>query len=97
MSIFKKSKAISYDSMNSLKRVIITEDKVSFTLNYSNIDLAVEDIPGLLSDIIEVYSHVKPSLDKKSEELEAQKYTDSQKTEVPVSTDSPIDLSNIPF
>ena len=93
MGIFSKSKAICYEKMNHLKRVTITEEKVSFNVNYSSIDVDIKNIPGLLADLIQIYGDVKPMLDKKSQELEAAK-SEEEKAK---SNDGPIDLSDIPF
>lgn len=90
MSIFKKTNAVFVEKMNNLRNVSVSEDKVMFSLNYSGIEMKPEDIPGLVSDLIQIYGMVKPVLDKKSEALEAE----NAKTENP---DEPIDLSNIPF
>ena len=90
MSIFKKTSAVFVEKMNSLRNVSISEDKVMFQLNYSNLELSPKEIPGLVSDLIQVYGIIKPTLDKLSLEEESAKVD-------PAPDDTPIDLSNIPF
>lgn len=94
MGIFKRDKAIYYENMNLVREVTVTEEKVHFNLNYSSIDLKPEDVPKLLADAMQLYAHVKPTLDKKSEELEAERAA-SEEPKQP--DDKPIDLSEIPF
>ena len=86
MALFKKSSAIFVEKMNKLSDVTISEDKVKFSLNYSSIDLNPEEVPKLVSDLIQVYGMIKPILDKKSEEEQAES-EDKER----------IDLSEIPF
>lgn len=93
MGIFKKSQATYIERMEVLSNVTVTEDKVLATLQYSQNTFKPEDIPKLLSDVIQLYTLVKPILDKKSEEAEKAK-TDEEKLKT---EDTPIDLSEIPF
>lgn len=94
MAIFKRSSAVFVERMNLLRNVSVSEDKVLFNVNYSNIELSPEEIPGLVSDLIQVYGIIKPTLDKLSQEKEAaQAKTDTP----PAPDDKPIDLSEIPF
>lgn len=93
MAIFKRSSAVFVERMNQLRNVSVSEDKVIFNINYSNIELQPEEIPGLVSDLIQVYGIIKPTLDKLSQEKEAEQ----AKTETPAVDDKPIDLSEIPF
>ena len=91
MAIFKRSNAVFVESMNKVKNVSVSEDKVLFNLNYSNIELYPDEIPGLVSDLIQVYGIIKPTLDKLSLEREAE-----AKKINPESEES-VDLSEIPF
>ena len=93
MGIFKKSQATYIERMELLTNVTVTEEKVLATLQYSQNTFKPEDIPKLLSDVMQLYALVKPILDKKSEEAEKEK-TDEEKLKL---DDTPIDLSNIPF
>jgi len=92
MAIFKKSQATFVEKMNVLKDVTISEDKVKFNLGWSNIDLTPEEIPQIVSDLIQVYGMIKPILDEKSEAK--QKELDKTDKE---SEEKFIDLSEIPF
>lgn len=94
MAIFKRSSAVFVEKMNVLKNVSVSEDKVLFNVNYSNIELSPEEIPGLVSDLIQVYGIIKPTLDKMSEER--QKELDKEKSDNK-DADKPVDLSEIPF
>lgn len=87
MSLFKKDKALYIETMDVLKGVTVAPDKVRFTLNWSNIELNPEDVPKLLSDVIQLYAMVKPTLDSKTE-------ANKEKSDQPL--DEP-DLSSIPF
>jgi hypothetical protein len=93
MSIFKKSSAVFVERMNLLRNVSVSEDKVLFNINYSNIELRPEEIPGFVSDLIQVYGIIKPTLDRLSQEKEEVE----AKTTTPAVDDKPIDLSEIPF
>ena len=93
MAIFKRSSAVFVERMNQLRNVSVSEDKVIFNLNYSNIELQPEKIPGLVSDLIQVYGIIKPTLDKLSQAKEAEQ----NKTSEPSTDEKPIDLSEIPF
>lgn len=91
--LFKKNKAITIDKMNVLDDVVVNEEKLKFTVQYSNISIPIEKVPGLLADIMQVYSLVKPALDQKS--IEATKEQEKDKAD---DVDlEPIDLSDIPF
>lgn len=91
MSVFKKNAAITIEKMNVLEKVVINEDTVRFTMHYSQMDLKPEQIPKLLSDVMQLYAMVKPALDKKT--------LDKKKEEIATaeSDDTSIDLSDIPF
>lgn len=91
MSIFKKTQGVTMDKMNVLSNVVITADQCRFQLQYSNIELKIEQIPKLLADIIEVYTSAKPTLDAKTLALA------EQTTEDGAAIDNPINLSDIPF
>ena len=93
MAIFKKTEAIFVEKMNVIKDVTISEDKVKFGIGYYDINISPEDVPRLVSDLIQVYGIAKPTLDKLSEakEAEAKKNaTEGEKVGLP-------DLSEIPF
>jgi len=92
MAIFKRSSAVFVERMNLLRNVSVSEDKVLFNVNYSNIELSPEEIPGLVSDLIQVYGIIKPTLDRLSQEKEETEKKASPKSEV-----KPVDLSEIPF
>lgn len=93
MAIFKRSSAVFVEKMNQLRNVSVSEDKVIFNINYSNIELSPDEVPGLVSDLIQVYGIIKPTLDKLSQEKEAEeKKNAAADTEV-----KPVDLSEIPF
>ena len=92
MAIFKRSSAVFVEKMNLLRNVSVSEDKVLFNVNYSNIELSPEEIPGLVSDLIQVYGIIKPTLDKLSQEKEDAEKQASADTEI-----KPVDLSEIPF
>ena len=92
--IFKKSKAVYIEKMNYLKSVTVSSDKVKFELGWSNLDMALEDVPKLLSDLTSLYGMVKPELDRRSEEKNAEEEKKAKENEVDF---EPIDLSNIPF
>lgn len=87
MSLFKKDKALYIEKMDVLSGVTVSPDKVKFSLNYSSIDLTPESVPKLLSDVVQLYALVKPTLDAKTEASQKQ-------SEQPL--DEP-DLSDIPF
>lgn len=93
--IFKKNKALYYDKMNCLKEVTVTEEAVKLHLNWSAIDLKPEDIPGLLADVVQIYAHIKPTLDRKSAEKieEAKQHNKSNDDKI----DEVVDLADIPF
>lgn len=93
--LFKKSKAIYIKKMNCLNEVTVSEQGLKLQLNYSSIDLKLEDIPKLMSDVTQLYALAKPLLDSMSEEAnaEAEKKVKDGNDE----TFEPIDLSNIPF
>lgn len=94
MAIFKRSSAVFIEKMNLLRNVSASEDKVLFRVDYSNIELSPEEIPGLVSDLIQVYGIIKPTLDKISEER--QKELDKGKSDNK-DADKTVDLSEIPF
>lgn len=96
MSILKKNKAITIDKMQKLTELTITEDTVKLHMQYSNITFKVEEIPALLSDVIQLYAIVKPILDKK-ELQKAKEKVDTLTESTSVDDDTPIDLSDIPF
>ena len=89
MAIFKRSSAVFVESMNLLRNVSVSEDKVMFNINYSNIELKPEEVPGLVSDLIQVYGILKPTLD----EISAKKEKEQKDKE---SSES-VDLNEIPF
>lgn len=92
MGIFKKTSAVQIDKMNRINSVTITEENVKFSLSgsYSIETVKLEDVPKLLSDMIQLYTYVKPLLDKRE--------SDSLKTDAAaIDNDKPIDLSEIPF
>ena len=93
MAIFKKTEAIFVEKMNVIKDVTISEDKVKFGIGYYDINISPEDVPRLVSDFIQVYGIVKPTLDKLSEAKEAEQ----NKISEPSTDEKPIDLSEIPF
>lgn len=92
MGIFKKSHAVTIEKMDVLKQLVVNENSVRFSLNYSNIDLKPEEVPKLLADIMQIYTLVKPALDKKTLDLENEKSGDPKEED-----SKPIDLSDIPF
>ena len=91
MAIFKRSSAVFVERMNQLCNVSVSEDKVIFNLNYSNIELQPEKIPGLVSDLIQVYGIIKPTLDEISQKREAEAKKNN------TDGDESVDLSEIPF
>lgn len=93
MAIFKRSSAVFVQSMNQVRNVSISEDKVLFNLNYSNIELEPEGIPGLVSDLIQIYGIVKPTLD----ELSTKREEEERKNAAADTEIKPVDLSEIPF
>lgn len=94
MAIFKRTEAIFVAKMNQIKDVTISEDKLKFNIGYYDISIVPEDVPGLVSDLIQVYGIIKPTLDKMSEER--QKELDKEKSDNN-EADKPLDLSEIPF
>lgn len=93
MAIFKRSSAVFVQSMNKVRNVSVSEDKVLFNLNYSNIELEPEEIPGLVSDLIQIYGIVKPTLD----ELSTKREEEEKKNAAADTEIKPVDLSEIPF
>ena len=93
MAIFKRSSAVFVQSMNKVRNVSVSEDKVLFNLNYSNIELEPEEIPGLVSDLIQIYGIVKPTLD----ELSVKREEEEKKNATADTELKPVDLSEIPF
>ena len=91
MAIFKRSSAVFVEKMNILRNVSVSEDKVLFNINYSSIELAPEEIPGIVSDLIQVYGIIKPTLDEISQKREAEAKKDNPEG------DKLVDLSEIPF
>lgn len=92
MGIFKKTAAVQIENMNQLKNITITEETVKFGLSssYSVETLKLEEIPKLLSDVMQLYVYVKPLLDKRE--------SNGHKDEAAkIDDDAPIDLSDIPF
>ena len=94
MAIFKRTEAIFVEKMNQIKDVTISEDKLKFNIGYYDISIAPEDVPGLVSDLIQVYGIIKPTLDKMSEER--QKELDKERSDNK-DADNQLDLSEIPF
>jgi hypothetical protein len=92
MAIFKRSSAVFVESMNKVRNVSVSEDKVLFNLNYSNIELQPEEIPGLVSDLIQIYGIIKPTLDA----LSVKQEEENKKNET-ADSDKAVDLSEIPF
>ena len=91
MGIFKKQEAVFVDKMNKLSKVTVTEDQVKFNIGYYDHSMKIDEMPGLVSDIIQIYGIVKPHLDKLQQEREAEA---AKSNEV---DDKPIDLTEIPF
>ena len=91
MAIFKRSSAVFVEKMNILRNVSVSEDNVLFNVNYSNIELAPEEIPGIVSDLIQVYGIIKPTLDDMSQKREAEANKINHESE------ESVDLSEIPF
>lgn len=94
MSIFKKQSAITIDKLGTFKDIVINQETVKFTVNYSTISFKSEEIPQLLADVMELYVIVKPLLNKTA--LEAKK-GELKELEDSATDDSPIDLTDIPF
>lgn len=95
MGIFKKSSAVHIDHMDVLSKVTITDDKVLFTIQYSETNMKPEDVPKLLADVMRLYALVKPTLDEKS--LKATEDAEQDIKIEDINDTAPIDLSNIPF
>lgn len=93
MAIFKRSSAVFVESMNKVRNVSVSEDKVLFNLNYSNIELQPEDVPGLVSDLIQIYGIIKPTLD----DISLKRQEENKKNATVETDEKPIDLSEIPF
>lgn len=93
MAIFQKQKAVFVEKMNQVSKVTVTEDTVKFNIGWSDHSFKPEEIPGLVSDMIQIYGIVKPAIDKRSQAAEDAK-TDEEKK---ASDNTPIDLSEIPF
>lgn len=91
MSILNRSAAVQIKKMSVISDIIISEEEVKMKLNYSSIDLKLEDIPKLLSDVMQLYVYVKPILDKQQAKALKDKAKDLEKDA------ETIDLSEIPF
>lgn len=91
MNIFKKNQAVQVEKLNIFKDILINEKEVKLHINYSGITISLEEVPKLLADAMQLYTMVKPMLDKKT--IEKMK----DKTDEADSEDTIIDLSDIPF
>lgn len=90
MGIFKKTSAVQIDKMNVVKDVIINEEKVKFSLNYSSTTLELDEVPKLLADVMQLYVYTKPLLDKRAAQ-EAKDKADE------LADEDTLDLTEIPF
>ncbi len=85
--MFNRKKAVYIEKMNYIKEVTVTDDKVKFNIAWSDVKLDPEDVPKILSDLIQIYALVRDSLAEKSENINADKKEE----------DEPINLDDIPF
>lgn len=94
--MFKKNPAIVIDKMNQLRDVVITNETVKFSLDYSAKTLELKEVPKLLSDVMQLYVYAKPLLDKQqAEKLKKEAKSLNEQSEDIDSGN--IDLDSIPF